>query len=501
MELTVGGYNYETLEEPPEDCLCILCELLVRNARQTECCGRVLCEDCLEQYKKTVLTFKCPNCRSPLNGKHFKDIRTDRAVQLTMVYCVNRAEGCVWQGKLGDLHSHLNKDCNHAETKCPSCGDTMKRKRLENHQKKQCIKRYHHCPHCKVGGSFDHITTDHIQDCSQVPLPCPVQHCLQKIKRCNMNSHLEVCPKLMIPCPNQANGCIAMFKRQDLEAHLQLCPKRHDACPYCKLGGTYDFITTIHVKDCQEFRVSCENPSCKEKLRRCDMRDHHDICPKKVVKCPYKSIGCIAQVRREEMEKHEEKCVKNHLRLALNRIRMLEEKSRPTVIKLQKFSEWKKTDQTWVSEGFYSSSSGYKARLHVHANGKEEGQGTHLSVSICLIPGKNDNTVEWPFQGEIRIELLNQLDDFDHRIMKHVYDEHTRDEVKNRKFTLDESRSGYGSYKFLSLEDLENPTYSNIQYLLNDTLYFRITMKPTSQTKSWLAIEEKETNSLEDAYV
>ena len=469
--------------------MCRLCELLVRKAHQTECCGRIFCEYCLEQYKKTVMVYKCPNCRTTLNGRHFRDTRTDRAVQLTVVYCTNKADGCDWQGELGQLDNHITSNCMQEQVNCKGCDLQMKRKYLDNHLNNHCPQRFFSCPHCKKRGSFVDITTVHLQQCHQAPLPCPAQDCNRKIKRCEMNNHLEVCLKLIVQCPNQAQGCVAQCKREHLNQHCQVCPKRQHTCPYCGLRGIHEFIMTQHTEECQEIPVPCKNRSCKEKFRRREIENHQEICPKKIIQCPFSTIGCTAEIKIEELEKHEEKVVKHHLRLALFRIQMLERKSLSKVVKLQKYSEFKQTKAIWLSEGIYSSSGGYKMGLNVHSSCSHFDEQTHLSVFVYLTPGENDDTIEWPFQGEVTVELLNQISDSNHKIMKKVFNEKTMDQVKNRKYDLDDT-TGYGSKTFMTFEELENPVHLGTQYLVNDTLYFRVTIKPVSQTKPWLACEQ-----------
>ena len=43
-----------------------------------------------------------------------------------------------------------------------------------------------------------------------------------------------------------------------------------------------------------------------------------------------------------------------------------------------------------------------------------EGSGTHLSVYAQLMRGEYDNELEWPFEGDIRVELLNWRADKNH---------------------------------------------------------------------------------------
>ena len=39
----------------------------------------------------------------------------------------------------------------------------------------------------------------------------------------------------------------------------------------------------------------------------------------------------------------------------------------------------------------------------------------HVSCYVCLMTGENDDTLEWPFQGKLTMELLNQLEDENHK--------------------------------------------------------------------------------------
>lgn len=481
-----GGFTYQTVEEPPEDCLCILCELLVKDAKQTECCGRIMCSYCISEYKKSVMVFKCPNCRNLLQGKYFRDKRTDRAVQCLIIHCTNRTEGCDWQGKIEDIKLHIEESCNETFIKCQACTKEVKRKDVNEHLKNHCSKRQFACPHCGDSGPFDEISTDHLQVCLEVPLPCPMQECNQKIKRCKLNEHLTKCPKLVVKCPNHENGCSTMIRRENLEEHCLTCPKRHHVCPHCKLQGSYDFIVGEHTVECTEIRVTCSTPLCKERIRQHDVKQHLKVCPKVVVSCPYYDIGCTTVFKREDMEKHEEKVMKNHLRLALNRLQALENKSKPMVFRFKNVSEFKRKDTNWLSEEFYSSAGGYKARLNVYINGVAEAMKRYVSVFVVLVPGKYDDTIEWPFQGEVVIELLNQISDSNHMTATAVFDAETPDRVKERKFDEDVT-IGYGLKYFASIKELECPVYFNTQYLVNDSIYFRVAFSSSSLTKPWLA--------------
>ena len=69
----------------------------------------------------------------------------------------------------------------------------------------------------------------------------------------------------------------------------------------------------------------------------------------------------------------------------------------------------------WYSRPFYSHPSGYKMCVGVAAQGVltsvSENKGSHLAIGVCLMKGEYDNSLKWPFRGEVTIQLLNHLDD------------------------------------------------------------------------------------------
>ena len=88
----------------------------------------------------------------------------------------------------------------------------------------------------------------------------------------------------------------------------------------------------------------------------------------------------------------------------------------PWVIKMTGFQEIIMDGKKWYSDSVYSHFGGYKMCLRVGANGDEgtEGKGTHISVYVYLMRGDNDDNLKWPFEGTIKVSLLNQLEDGQH---------------------------------------------------------------------------------------
>ena len=107
--------------------------------------------------------------------------------------------------------------------------------------------------------------------------------------------------------------------------------------------------------------------------------------------------------------------------------------------------------------------------LEVYANGCDRGAGTHVSVFVCLMGGKYDGELKWPFQGKITIHLINCKYDrfcemtvhFDRAAMLAG----VSDKVKSGRI----ARDGWGSTRFMSHYDIHPYTET-----INDCLTFRV---------------------------
>ena len=308
----------------------------------------------------------------------------------------------------------------------------------------------------------------------------------------SIDTHLNSCPYQLVPC---TNGCGVKIRRSSLKTHLtDNCTKRTVNCQYCKRKGRYELITSSsHLNGCPDLPIQCSNEGCDEKILRRSLTSHKETCPKAIIPCEYNTVGCNKKMKREEQEKHNEEKIAMHLQLATETIKSLQttlEQKIPLiasneVLKLSQFAKRKKENEEWYSPGLYVSPGGYKMSLCVYLNG--EGKGTHvssISCFICFMAGEYDDILEWPFQGEVTIELLNQLEDKNHWKRTVSFNESTEDECKQR---VREGRNrGWGQKQFILHEHLEYNPVTNCQYLKDDSLYFRVSVKATSKTKPWL---------------
>ena len=343
-----------------------------------------------------------------------------------MVVC---SKSCGWKGDLRSLDEHIAKSCSNALVTCPNlCNNgqvKVARKNLKRHMKNKCPRRKKACPHC---GQMNELTqlTDH---------------------------------------------------------QWNKCPKRHYQCPHCNEAGCYDERTTAHLDVCPKIVIQC--PKCSVPIARGDITKHSLTCPHEPAPCKYHNIGCRERPLRKDLE-HHEKDIQLHLATATDKVLELTNAlyiKNTTTFKVNHISEQKSTDQRFFSPPFSTSRFGYKMCVRVHANGYGDGKGTHVSVFAFLLKGDNDDSLTWPFTGTVTFELLNQLEDKNHRKLTVTFQADVV--VSQRVVDRERAPLGYGHPKFISLTELGYQPDKNCQYLKDDTLVFRVSAE-ASDYKPWL---------------
>ena len=287
--------------------------------------------------------------------------------------------------------------------------------------------------------------------------------------------------------------------RRDMDNHLKnTCPNRQYQCPHCKDTGRHCEITTTHLDSCPKLKIPCPNVGCDDSVPRCELPDHQTKCLFEKVPCRYAhELGCEEEPLRKDLQQHENDYML-HLQCAVETVNQqqieMEEMRRamedniaqaqtsPCVFKMPEFIQHKTSKQEWYSPPFYIQPGSYKICINIYANGggegEGEGEGTQVSAYACLMRGKNDDNLSWPFRGEVTITLLNQLEDKHHYTHRLTYTEHR---VVDTDWGL-----GYGWPDFISHDQLGHHAKQNCQYLKDDCLYFRITATAPDPLKPWL---------------
>ena len=281
-----------------------------------------------------------------------------------------------------------------------------------------------------------------------------------------------------------------------MDKHLKnTCPNRQYQCPYCKDTGRHCEITTTHLDTCPKLKIPCPNVGCDGSVPRCELADHQTKCLFEKVPCKYAEIGCEEKPLRKDLHQHENNDT-FHLHLAIETVRAMKidqiavednirlTQASPWVFRVAKFNRHKSLNEQWYSPPFYIHPGSYKMCIHVSANGY--GSGTHVTVSVYLMRGKNDDNLSWPFRGEVTFTLLNQLADENHHTRTLVYPEDKDEKYNARVVGSDRGSEGYGWTTFISHNQLGDDAKRNCQYLKDDCLYFRITAEAPDPVKPWL---------------
>ena len=441
-----GGFDCEFIKHPPEEIQveCPVCLLVVREPHQVTCCGYAFCRTCIERVQ--LQKSACPTCNKN-DFSVFPDKRLQRLVYAYQVCCSHKKEGCQWTGNLGELDKHLNnkpdrdeqlRGCVFTEVECIHCPRPFQRRYVNAHQTEECPQRPFTCKYCNdYESTHEDVVTNHWPKCHFHPVPCP-NECGENPKRQQLDHHVSKdCPLTVVNCDFHYTGCEVQLPRKDMPAHLAENLVIH----------TTQMVTCmqekVQEKDEQIAALKLETQTLKNVLTDKDRE--------------------IAQLKA----KQEEDC------LSLQ-ILKLQAGILPIEVTMTEFTKHKQNSDTWYSEPFYTHPLGYQMCLNVDANGFDSGKGTHISVFGCLMRGRYDDRLKWPFQCDITFQMINQLQDKEHRT-KILHLSNASGAYTSRVTTTERATEGWGYADFLPHSELGHDPAKNRQYLKDDCLRFRVT--------------------------
>ena len=109
----------------------------------------------------------------------------------------------------------------------------------------------------------------------------------------------------------------------------------------------------------------------------------------------------------------------------------------------------------------------------LYANGRGTAKDTHVSVCVTIIIGEYDSELNWPFEGDIIVELINWRVDKNHLLHTIVFDDHTDPKFSSR-VTEGSSYERHGSDNVFPHSSLSYNPVTNTEYLQDDCLRFRV---------------------------
>ena len=319
------------------------------------------------------------------------------------IYCPHHKRGCKWTGEMSTVKSHLHaaQGCPYEAVLCVNkCGQTMMRRDVKEHLIKQCMLRRVRCQYCNHENTFQVVTGTHYGVCPSYPVKCSYNCNTKGIKRSELSKHEQTCGMKPITCPFSGPGCRAALVAKDLQDHLSTYTAHH-----------LDLVT----KSMDALKTRADSAERQMHIARAEVEDL-----KRQVNSSQsqneRKMKAIAQNASELMASASEEQI-----IAVQSIQALTSNGYtidsiniPLTLQMVSYSDYKSSGRIWYSTPFYVA-GGYKMCLSANASGMGSGQGSHLSLSVCLLNGEFDNELAWPVElpFHLMVEIIKQDEDFD----------------------------------------------------------------------------------------
>ena len=522
-----GGYDYQFVKTPSDTLICTVCFLPSKQPYLSECCGHTFCKSCLEGSKK--FSNICPMCRS----EDFKAIfnkQADRVIRSLHVFCINKEQGCGWQGEVNNITNHCG-NCRFQIVHCPR--ESLQRQYLTIHVEIECPCRRVNCLYCNDVGEYRFIEGQHKEECLKFPIQCPNKCEIKYICRDEVETHREICPLERVQCDYHVIGCKVKMARKDINTHKQEMMEVHLSLSINELMET--------KRQLKSAQLEVEKTNHKVEKTKDDLTQQLVWHTTKVAKVEHQLTASQQEAKNQLLQKltatekelnttkqqlattcqNLRKAEKEHTTLAAStdkaltemenkfqakiteiasiaekkitqletklqqKAKQLQEKIDPWFIHIQyrasklssgdqavpvvvKMTEFAKHMGTdWLSKPFYSDyHKDCELQLKVLANKDDP---TYMSVHLNVTT-KYIHSSKKPVEQFV-VRLLNQISDSEHHHGKpHVYAHGLTSKLVVSVFKF---IHGDDIDKFISYEHLQNNT-ATCQFLRYDTLFFEV---------------------------
>lgn len=476
------GYDVEF--DPPLESKyeCPICLMALRNAMQTPC-GHRFCKNCIEKSIRDT-GQKCPVDNEVLPADQlFPDNFAKREILSLTVRCPN--PGCSNKMELRHLESHLSQ-CEFSTVPCPHCQRAVRKTTVEQHAAEECPRRPVSCTDCVTDYIYEERHLHELQ-CPFASVTC--QYCEMDLLRDQLESHCDTdCPKAPIACNFSIFGCKERMLRHDLAQHMQEFTQSHmrfmaEFLRGLSVNGTKPRAPRMHGSSmsleepgppvsCAQRAVSCPNgtsiqPSEEmQRLREMDarlVRQDHQL----------RELIILKDTQVEQLS-----MLRSRVSVLEDTVKELEAQQCHGVFvwKLRSFSALLKSQEAGVavvehSQGFYTGRPGYKLCLRLHLQtAKTPHCANHMSLFVHTLQGSFDDLLSWPFQGTIRLAILDQGPEGQHHM---EVMEAKPDLQAFQKPTTQRNPKGFGYVTFMHLRLLQQRAF-----IKDDTLLIRCEVTP-----------------------
>ncbi|KAL2088934.1 hypothetical protein ACEWY4_015833 [Coilia grayii] len=468
---SVQGYDVEF--DPPLESKyeCPICLMALRAAVQTPC-GHRFCHGCLKKSIRDI-GKKCPVDNEELTeASLFTDNFANREILSLTVRCPNF--GCRDKMELRHLDSHVAK-CKFATVPCPHCNDSVLKSQLEDHAQEQCLRRIVTCPDCLQPYVFEESKV-HEMICPFANVVC--QFCNFELIRDQLESHRNTdCLKAPVDCTFSFFGCGEKMQRNDLAQHMHEFTGMHMRymAEYLRKQSLNGCNPSVPGGACAEGRDGArggEPCQCGQDLKH--MSETVKILEGRLV---------LQDQQLRELSIHNETQaaqladMRRKLSALEGTVHELEAQQYQGIYvwRVEGFSAHLRSQEAGQavvlhSPGFYTGRPGYKLCLRLHLQTPSAPRcANYISLFVHTMQGEFDSQLSWPFQGTIRLAILDQADG-----QHHVEVMDTKPDLQAfQRPTTHKNPKGFGYVTFLHLTMLQQR-----QFVRDDVLLVRCEAMP-----------------------
>ena len=484
----------EFVNPPTYNYKCPICFELLRDAYQTACCGNHICSNCTERLKCTP-NVKCPQCRHD-NFVANEDKFFSRQLLNVEVHCYYHKNGCTWTGELRGLEQHVTTNCNKGVIKCK---------------------------HCNSQYADEAAVEEHLPICGEIPIDCPNKCSNSQYKHKDIQHHLETeCPLRVIvhskgSIPYTANKIVQTVPlsftmtnymhylesrdpwfsppfythKQGYKIHLRvdanLNKKGNLSVVAFTTKGEYDHLLEwpLHA----EIEVGLFN-----------WRDNTSSHTKTLYLsgdyfCSYRPTEKLAEwgkgirnfIPNNELlynpDKNTEYLQHNCLSFQVRRTTIF-----PNIVPdlppwavgsclcqftITSFTQFKQRNASFYGPPFYTNLRGYK--LIILASTFKDfntTKGINMFLYVKLMKGEYDDSLAWPFTGDVVVEILNWREDKNHQAYTFSFHKGLPNTSINSVLNIDIAQ--FGCQQIVPYSALSYNHSTNTEFLGNDCIHIKV---------------------------
>ncbi|CAK6967030.1 TNF receptor-associated factor 6 [Scomber scombrus] len=490
LQAAVPLQGYDVEFDPPLESKyeCPICLMALRNAIQTPC-GHRFCKNCIEKSIRDT-GQKCPVDNEMLSEDQlFPDNFAKREILSLTVRCPNA--GCDDKMELRHLEKHVVQ-CQFATVPCPLCQKSVRKSYLEEHKTNECLRRPVSCSDCVACFVFEERELHELQ-CPFANVKC--QYCEMDLIRDQIGPHCDTdCPKAPIACNFSTFGCKERMQRHNLAQHMQEFTQMHMRYMAEFLRGFSLNGTTPKSLWALAPSVSSEDPGSAASVSasggsRGTVSCNSSFAPSQPSEEMQRLREMDGRLVKQDHQLRELIILKDtragQLAELQRRVSMLEDTVKELeaqqchgifIWRLKNFSSHLRNQEAGQpvvehSPGFYTGRPGYKLCLRLHLQTPNAPRCSNfISLFVHTMQGAYDGLLTWPFQGTIRLAILDQGPEGQH----HMELMETKPDLQAfQKPTIQRNPKGFGYVTFLHLTQL-----SQRSFVKDDTLLIRCEVTP-----------------------